>query len=115
MSSDPRSRLAGMARHAADTVDHILEQWQAIRPDVDSTPIGIVGRVSRLSRLIDQRLAENFSRFHIENWMYDVLATLRRSGEPFELTAGDLVHQSMVTTGAVTNRIDRLEEPGLVT
>ena len=103
-----------MAKHVPDAVDRILEQWRAIRPDLDSAPIGVIGRVSRLSRLIDQRLAENFARFDIENWMYDVLATLRRSGEPFELTAGHLVRQSMVTTGAVTNRIDRLEERGLV-
>ncbi len=62
-----------------------------------------------LSRLIDRRLAENFARFGIEAWMYDVLATLRRNGAPYELTAGELVGQSMVTTGAITNRIDRLE------
>ena len=74
----------------------------------------VIGRVSRLSRLIDRRLAENFARHGLENWMYDVLATLRRAGEPYELTAGDLVRQSMVTTGAVTNRIDRLEQRGLV-
>jgi DNA-binding MarR family transcriptional regulator len=64
--------------------------------------------------LIDRRLAENFARFDLEDWMYDVLATLRRSGEPYELHAGDLMRQSMVTTGAVTNRIDRLEQRGLV-
>jgi DNA-binding MarR family transcriptional regulator len=74
----------------------------------------IVARVSRLSRLIDRRLAENFARYGLENWMYDVLATLRRSGEPYQLTAGELLRQSMVTTGAITNRIDRLEERGLV-
>ena len=85
-----------------------------MRPDVDSSPIGVIGRVSRLSRLIDRRLGENFARFGIDDWMYDVLATLRRQGEPYELTAGDLVRQSMVTTGAITNRVDRLEQRGLV-
>jgi DNA-binding MarR family transcriptional regulator len=85
-----------------------------VRPDVDVSPIHVIGRVSRLSRLVDRRLAENFARYGIESWMYDVLATLRRSGEPYELTAGELVRQTMVTTGAVTNRIDRLEERGLV-
>jgi len=85
-----------------------------VRPDVDSSPIGVIGRVSRLSRLIDRRLGENFARFGIDDWMYDVLATLRRQGEPYELTAGDLVRQSMVTTGAITNRVDRLEQRGLV-
>jgi DNA-binding MarR family transcriptional regulator len=97
-----------------DAVDRIMSQWQSVRPDVDSSPIEIIGRVSRLSRLIDRQLAESFARFGLENWMYDVLATLRRSGEPYELTAGDLMRQTMVTTGAVTNRIDRLEQRGLV-
>ncbi|CAN5698597.1 MarR family transcriptional regulator [soil metagenome] len=78
------------------------------------SPINVIGRVSRLSRLVDRRLGENFARYGIEAWMYDVLATLRRSGEPYELTAGDLVRQTMVTTGAITNRIDRLEQRGLV-
>jgi DNA-binding MarR family transcriptional regulator len=97
-----------------DAVDRVIAQWDAVRPDLDNSPIGVIGRVSRLSRLIDRRLGENFARFGIENWMYDVLATLRRSGEPYELTAGDLVRQTMVTTGAITNRIDRLVERGYV-
>lgn len=100
--------------HDHDAVDRITRQWSAVRPDVDVSPIDVVGRVSRLSRLVDRRLAQNFARFGIEAWMYDVLATLRRSGEPYELTAGDLVRQTMVTTGAITNRIDRLEQRGLV-
>jgi DNA-binding MarR family transcriptional regulator len=101
-------------RQEHDAVDRITSQWNAVRPDVDVSPINVIGRVSRLSRLVDRRLAENFARFGIESWMYDVLATLRRSGEPYELTAGDLVRQTMVTTGAITNRIDRLEQRGLV-
>jgi DNA-binding MarR family transcriptional regulator len=103
-----------MRRHQRDSVDRIISQWHAVRADVDVSPIEVIGRVSRLSRLIDRRLAENFARFGLENWMYDVLATLRRSGEPYELTAGDLMRDTMVTTGAVTNRIDRLEQRGLV-
>ena len=103
-----------MAGQRQDAVDRIVGQWNAVRPDIDSSPIGVIGRVSRLSRLIDRRLAENFARFGIEAWMYDVLATLRRNGAPYELTAGELVGQSMVTTGAITNRIDRLEARGLV-
>jgi len=103
-----------MAEPRSDTVDRIAHQWLRVRPDVDTSPMQVIARVSRLSRLIDRRLAENFARHGLENWMYDVLATLRRSGEPYELTAGDLLKQSMVTTGAITNRIDRLEERGLV-
>lgn len=102
------------AASARDTVDRIVEQWEAVRPDLDVRPIGVVGRLSRLSRLIDRRLAENFAHHDLEAWMYDVLATLRRNGPPFELAAGDLVRQTMVTTGAITNRIDRLVERGLV-
>jgi DNA-binding MarR family transcriptional regulator len=103
-----------VSRHEQDAVDRITGQWSAVRPDVDVSPIEVIGRVSRLSRLVDRRLAQNFGRHGIENWMYDVLATLRRSGEPYELTAGALVRQTMVTTGAITNRIDRLEQRGLV-
>jgi DNA-binding MarR family transcriptional regulator len=103
-----------MAATPRDTVDRISDEWAAVRPDLDSSPLAVVGRVSRLSRLIDRRLAENFARHGIEAWMYDVLATLRRSGEPYEMTAGELVARTMVTTGAMTNRVDRLVERGLV-
>jgi DNA-binding MarR family transcriptional regulator len=114
MSSELRSLEYGdgVAARERDAVDRIVDQWAAVRPDIDSSPIEVIGRISRASRLIDQRLATNFAQFGIENWMYDVLATLRRQGPPYELTAGDLVRQSMVTTGAVTNRIDRLEQRG---
>ena len=103
-----------MARQHADAVDRIVEQWHEVRPRFDASPIHVVGRVSRLSRLVDKRLAVNFGEHGLENWMYDVLATLRRSGAPYELTAGDLVAQTMVTTGAMTNRIDRLQDLGYV-
>lgn len=103
-----------MASSDRDAVDRIAEQWRTVRPDLDVSPMEVIGRVSRLSRLVDRKLAENFARHGIEAWMYDVLATLRRSGEPCELTAGDLGEQTMITTGAMTNRIDRLEERGLV-
>lgn len=103
-----------MAGSELDVVDRIAAQWRAVRPDIDVDPLLVIGRVSRLSRLIDRILGENFARHGIEAWMYDVLATLRRNGEPYELGAGDLVEQTMVTTGAMTNRIDRLEERGLV-
>jgi DNA-binding MarR family transcriptional regulator len=103
-----------MARQQQDAVDRITAQWNSVRPEVDMAPLNVIGRVSRLSRLVDRRLAENFGQYGLENWMYDVLATLRRSGEPYELTAGDLVRHAMVTTGAITNRIDRLAQLGLV-
>lgn len=97
-----------------DVLDRIIGQWNRERPEVDVSPLAVIGRISRLSRLIDRELAENFARYDIEAWMFDVMATLRRSGEPFELSAGALVKQTMVTTGAMTNRIDRMEQRGLV-
>jgi DNA-binding MarR family transcriptional regulator len=97
-----------------DAVDRITSEWNHVRPDLDVTPIEIVGRISRLSRLFDRELSANFQQHGIEAWMYDVLATLRRIGPPHELTAGELVRQTMVTTGALTNRIDRLEARGFV-
>jgi len=106
--------ILAVPRQEQDAVDRITRQWNAVRPDIDVSPINVIGRVSRLSRLVERHLAENFARFGIESWMYDVLATLRRTGQPYELTAGDLVRQTMVTTGAITNRIDRLEQRNLV-
>lgn len=97
-----------------DAVDRIVEEWRSERPDLDSSPVAVVGRVSRLARRIERRLGENFAAHGIEEWMYDVMATLRRIGEPHELCAGDLVERSMVTTGAITHRVDRLVELGYV-
>lgn len=104
-------RTAIMAR---DAVDEIVAQWEAVRPDLDVSPMGVIGRVSRLSRLVDRALAENFAAHGIESWMYDVLATLRRAGAPHEMSPTELVAHTMVTTGAMTNRVDRLIERGLV-
>ena len=103
-----------MPNKQVDTVDAILKQWRQVRPDVDVSPIAVIGHISRLSRLVDRKLNENFARFDIEDWGYDMLATLRRHGEPYELSAGELTRQTMVTTGAITNRIDRLEKRQLV-
>lgn len=103
-----------MASTPPDTVDRIIQQWLTQRPTFDISPLAVVGRVSRLSRLIDRRLGDNFADHGLENWMYDVLATLWRSGPPYELTAGELVAQTMVTTGAMTNRVDRLAALDLV-
>lgn len=98
----------------ADAVDDVLAQWARERPDVDAWPMGIVGRISRLSRLLERDLKQFFAAHDLEAWEYDVLATLRRAGEPYELTAGALLNAAMVTSGAMTNRIDRLEAKELV-
>lgn len=97
-----------------DGVDAVIGQWQRERPDLDVWPMGIVGRISRLSRLLERELKDFFAAHGLETWEFDVLATLRRSGSPHELTAGGLLKAAMVTSGAITNRIDRLEAKGLV-
>jgi len=99
---------------AADHVDLVVEQWARERPDVDASPIRIIGRISRLTRSIERQLDVVYHRHGLEAWEYDVLASLRRGGAPFELTAGELLAALMITSGTVTNRIDRLEARGYV-
>ncbi|MEM9608341.1 MAG: MarR family transcriptional regulator [Actinomycetota bacterium] len=99
----------------SDSVDVIIQQWHDTDPTLDVSAMAVIGRISRLSRVLDRRLGENFARHGIDDWMYDVLATIYRSGEPGELSPTELVEHTMVTTGAMTNRIDRLAERGLVT
>jgi DNA-binding MarR family transcriptional regulator len=97
-----------------DHVDRVLEQWARERPDLDVSAMAVIGRISRVERLVQARLAEVFDANGLESWEFDVLATLRRSGAPYRLTAGQLLEQTMVTSGAMTNRIDRLEARRLV-
>lgn len=98
----------------SDAVDQVLDQWKRERPDVAAWPMGIVGRISRLSALLDRELKAFFSGHGLERCEFDVLDTLRRSGPPYELAAGTLNKAAMVTSGAITNRIDRLAAKGLV-
>ncbi|MFE3542172.1 MarR family winged helix-turn-helix transcriptional regulator [Nocardia sp. NPDC059177] len=97
-----------------DAVDLITAHWTAERPDVDVTPMAVVGRITRLSRLLEQDLKRFFAGHGLEFWEFDVLATLRRSGGDKGLTAGALNRAAMVTSGAITNRIDRLAAKNLV-
>ena len=97
-----------------DAVDAILEQWAVERPDVDVSAIGVIGRISRLEKMLAPELARVFARHGLESWQYDVLATLRRAGKPYELTVGALLDSMMLASGTITHRIDRLEQRGLV-
>jgi len=101
-------------RSKTDPVDEILKQWGRERPDLDVTPMGIIGRISRAERLIDEQMKAGCSRFNLERWGFDVLASLRRAGEPYQLTPTQLYSSLMLTSGAMTNRIDRLQEAGLI-
>ncbi|MBT2400549.1 MarR family winged helix-turn-helix transcriptional regulator [Streptomyces sp. ISL-100] len=98
----------------ADAVDLIVGQWRGERPDLDPSPMHVVGRITRLHWALDERLCRVFERYDLGRGEFDMLATLRRSGAPFELTAGELRGSTMVTSGAVTKRVDRLERAGLV-
>jgi DNA-binding MarR family transcriptional regulator len=98
-----------------DQVDVIVSQWADERPDVDASPMHVVGRVTRLAADLDQMLAPIFAAHGLGDGEFDVLASLRRSGGAYELSPGDLGASMMVTSGAVTKRIDRLERAGLVT
>jgi DNA-binding MarR family transcriptional regulator len=98
-----------------DNVDLIVAQWKVERPDIDASPMEVIGRISRLAADLEPLLAPVFTSRGLGDGEFDVLATLRRSGEPFELSPGELGASMMVTSGAVTKRIDRLERSGLVT
>ena len=98
-----------------DAVDLIVEQWARALPDLDASPMEVLGRLSRLTRIVERELKKVFGEFGLERGEFDVLATLRRAGSPDGMTAGALARSSMVTSGAVTNRLDRLVAKGYVT
>lgn len=99
---------------ADDHVDKILEQWAVERPDLDTSPMAITGRLARISAFFRDAMQDTFRRFDLNCASFDLLATLLRSGPPYTLLPGELLASSMVTSGTMTNRIDRLEEAGLV-
>ncbi|WHM40209.1 MarR family transcriptional regulator [Streptomyces sp. BPTC-684] len=98
-----------------DHVDLLLAQWGERRPDLDVSPMAVIGRLKRLSRLIETELRRTFAEHGLDPASFDVLATLRRSAPPHLLTPAELMRSAMVTSGAVSQRLDRLESRGLVT
>lgn len=97
-----------------DPVDQILAQWQRERPDLDVSPMGIIGRMGRLSKHLERAIQVTFSEFGLTIAEFDVLAALRRSGQPYQLSPTELFQTLMVTSGTMTHRIDRLEKVELV-
>lgn len=97
-----------------DGVDRIEDQWAAEWPDLDVGPMRVVGRLSRLAALLDAELRPVFESAGLADGEFDLLATLRRAGAPYELSAGELSRNTMVTPGAITKRVDRLAARGLV-
>ena len=97
-----------------DEVDRIVDAWQQERPDLDVAPLQVLSRVSRLARHLDIARREAFAVNDLEPGEFDVLAALRRTGKPYALTPSALISQNLVTSGTMTNRIDRLESKDLV-
>jgi DNA-binding MarR family transcriptional regulator len=97
-----------------DAVDAIVEQWRTERPDLDPSPIGIVGRVSRLARELEARLEPVYKAHGLEPGWHDVLATLRRTGPDHRLRPTDLTNATMLTSSGTTKRLDKLEQAGLI-
>ncbi|WP_340536838.1 MarR family winged helix-turn-helix transcriptional regulator [Nocardioides sp. GXZ039] len=97
-----------------DEVDELVEAWARERDDLDLEPVAVFSRITRLSRHLDLARREAFSAHGIESWEFDVLAALRRAGAPYELSPGRLLRETLVTSGTMTNRVDRLAARGLV-
>lgn len=95
-------------------MDRLIEAWQRERPDLDVSPMEILSRVTRLARHLDLARRRAFAEHRLEPWEFDVLTALRRSGPPYSLSPGRLLRETMVTSGTMTNRVDRLAEKGLV-
>ncbi|MBP2705367.1 MarR family transcriptional regulator [Microbispora sp. RL4-1S] len=102
------------SRPVEDEVDRLVAAWRQERPDLDVTPLEVLSRVSRLSRHLERERRAAFADHGVESWEFDVLTALRRSGEPYELSPGALLRATLVTSGTMTNRIDRLTAAGLV-
>jgi len=97
-----------------DEVDRLVAAWSRERPDLDTAPMQVWSRISRLAQLLDAARARAYSAQDLQVWEFDVLAALRRAGEPYRLTPGQLINQTHVTSGTMTNRVVRLVERGLV-
>jgi DNA-binding MarR family transcriptional regulator len=98
----------------ADPVDRLLVQWAQERPELDCSSLSVVVRVLFLAKILRRDAEKALARLDLKLWEYDVLSALRRQGPPFQMAATALARESMLTTGAMTNRIDRLEQRGLV-
>jgi DNA-binding MarR family transcriptional regulator len=99
---------------ARDEVDGLVAAWESERPELDTEPLQVLSRVSRLARHLDRARRAAFAAHGLAAWEFDVLSALRRQGDPYQLSPGALLHATLVTSGTMTNRIDQLEKAGLV-
>ena len=113
-NGDVKANESDSTEDERDEVDGIVSAWTRERPDLDFTPLQVLSRVGRLARLLERARRQAFSRSKLEAWEFDVLAALRRAGSPFQLSPKALLQQTLVSSGTMTNRIDKLVETGLV-
>jgi DNA-binding MarR family transcriptional regulator len=106
--------MAAVTQPVSDEVDEIVTRWQRERPDLDVAPLQVLSRVSRLARHLDRARRAAFAAHGLETWEFDVLSALRRQGPPYQLSPGSLLRATLVTSGTMTNRIDKLAGAGLV-
>jgi DNA-binding MarR family transcriptional regulator len=98
----------------SDEVDRIVDAWLRERPDLDFSPLQVLSRVGRLARHLDRARRGAFERSELESWEFDVLSALRRAGTPYQLSPKSLLQQTLVSSGTMTNRVDRVVERALV-
>ena len=116
-NEDDRPGVLGGAREVGtvqDEVDRLVAAWARERPDLDVRPLEVLSRVTRLARHLDRARSSAFEAHELEVWEFDVLAALRRAGSPYELSPGRLLRETLVTSGTMTNRVDRLAGRGFV-
>lgn len=97
-----------------DAIDRVVSQWAKEKPELDTEPMAIMGRLMRVAKHMENHVAELHKRYDLKMGEFDVLATLRRSGKPYRLTPSELISSMMLTSGAMTNRLDKLEKKGLI-
>ncbi|TYL45370.1 MarR family transcriptional regulator [Nocardioides sp. BGMRC 2183] len=106
--------VSAIVPRVRDEVDDLIEAWARERADLDLGPVAVFSRISRLAHHLDKARRASFTAHGIESWEFDVLAALRRAGDPYELSPGKLLRETLVTSGTMTNRVDRLVQRGLV-
>ncbi|MEC7308986.1 MarR family transcriptional regulator [Vibrio crassostreae] len=97
-----------------DAIDRVVEQWAKEKPELETEPMAMMGRIMRIAKYMETRVAELHKKYDMKLGEFDVLATLRRSGKPYRLTPSELIGSMMLTSGAMTNRLDKLEAKGLI-
>lgn len=100
--------------HDGDHVDHLIEQWQRERPDLDVSPMAVIARISRLCRILERRIEEVYADYGLNQARFGVLAALRRAGKPYCLSPTELYNSLLISSGAMTNRLERLTSAGYV-